>query len=397
MINNQFPVIITGLFFAVITLIDLAFLQIRYLSVVFSLLIIAVFIFLYYKEKVAQSTASKIQSDNDNIDADTDEEIQITLSTISALLSQEVSVVDAVIDRTSTLIQDATESLSGSFKHLKALSDEQQGMLDIVINNHSGAVDDKGTTLESFVHDASQTLEDFVQVIINTSKQSLEAMAFTDEMSKQLEGIFNLLGQVENLASQTNLLALNAAIEAARAGDAGRGFAVVANEVRALSVNSTGLNNDIRVEISSAQAIIEKLQNSVKTMASADMTSTLEAKEKVTLMVAHVGESNIKTNAIVEELANISPRIADTVSICIRSLQFEDLASQTLNSLKNNMFTITSLNELLNGFEGESTHTHLQLQSLQQQCQNLIKESQHSDDNKSVSQSSMDEGDIELF
>ena len=61
------------------------------------------------------------------------------------------------------------------------------------------------------------------------------------------------------------------------------------------------------------------------------------------------------------------------------------------------MFTITSLNELLNGFEGESTHTHLQLQSLQQQCQNLIKESQHSDDNKSVSQSSMDEGDIELF
>jgi len=395
MINNQFAVIITGLFFAVITLIDLAFFQIRYLSVVFILLIISVFIFLYYKEKVAESTSSKIQSDT--IDADTDEEIQITLSTISTLLTQQVNIVDAVIDRTSTLIQDATESLSGSFKHLKVLSDEQQGMLDIVINNHSGAVDDKGTTLESFVHDSSQTLEDFVQVIINTSKQSLEAMSYTDEMSNQLEGIFSLLGQVESLASQTNLLALNAAIEAARAGDAGRGFAVVANEVRALSVNSTGLNNDIREEISSAQAIIEKLQTSVKTMASADMTSTLEAKEKVSLMVAHVGESNIKTNAIVEELANISPRIADTVSICIRSLQFEDLASQTLNSLKKNMFTITSLNELLNGFDRESTHTHLQLQSLQQQCHNLIDESQHSDDNKSVSQSSMDEGDVELF
>jgi methyl-accepting chemotaxis protein len=313
------------------------------------------------------------------------------------LLSQQVNVVETEIDRASTLIQDATGGLSDSFKHLKSLSDEQQSMLEIVINNHRDAVDDEGTTLESFVHDSSQTLEDFVQVIITTSKQSLEAMSFTDEMSNQLEGIFSLLGQVESLASQTNLLALNAAIEAARAGDAGRGFAVVANEVRALSVNSTGLNNDIREEISSAQLIIEKLKSSVQTMASADMTSTLEAKDKVSLMVAHVGESNIKTNTIVEELADISPKIADTVSICIRSLQFEDLTCQTLSSLKNNMFTITSLNELINGFECGNSNPHEQLQLLQQQCQNLIEQSQHSDDNRSVSQSSMDEGDVELF
>ena len=393
--NNQFPLIISGLLLSVIILIDLLFLQISYLSVVFSLLIIAVFIFLYTKGKVVESASAKMQSDTK--DDDTKQEIQMTLSKISTLLSQQVNAVDTEIDRASTLIKDATEGLSESFKHLKSLSDDQQGMLDIVINNHRGAVDDEGTTLESFVDDSSQTLEDFVQVIITTSKQSLEAMSFTDEMSNQLEGIFSLLGQVESLASQTNLLALNAAIEAARAGDAGRGFAVVANEVRALSVNSTGLNNDIREEISSAQIIIEKLKSSVQTMASADMTSTLQAKEKVSLMVAHVGESNIKTNAIVEELADISPKIADTVSVCIRSLQFEDLTCQTLSSLKNNMFTIMSLNELINGFERGNSNPHQQLQLLQQQCQSLIEQSQHSDDNRSVSQSSMDEGDVELF
>jgi methyl-accepting chemotaxis protein len=393
--SNQFLLIVTGLFLAVIILIDLLFIQVRYLSTVMTLLVIAVFVFLYFHGKAGENTSSNIQSDTDN--ADTEQEIQMTLSKISTLLSQQVNVVDTQIDRASTLIKDATEGLSDSFKHLKSLSDDQQGMLDIVINNHRGAVDDEGTTLESFVHDSSKTLEDFVQVIITTNKQSLEAMSFTDEMSNQLEGIFSLLGQVESLASQTNLLALNAAIEAARAGDAGRGFAVVANEVRALSVNSTGLNNDIREVISLAQIIIEKLKSSVQTMASADMTSTLEAKEKVSLMVAHVGESNTKTNTIVEKLADISPKIADTVSTCIRSLQFEDLTCQTLYSLKNNMSIITSLNELINGFERGNSNPHQQLQLLQQQCQNLIEQSQHSDDNRSVSQSSMDEGDVELF
>jgi methyl-accepting chemotaxis protein len=392
--NKQGMLILTGLILATILLINDFFLQISYLSAVFSLIIVVVFIVLYLKGNTTENTSSKDTAENQ--DADTKKEIKITLSKIAALLSQQVGVVDTEIDRASTLIKDATEGLSESFKHLKSLSDDQQSMLNIVINNHRGVVDE-GTTLESFVHDSSQTLEDFVQVIITTSKQSLEAMSFTEEMSNQLEGIFSLLGQVESLASQTNLLALNAAIEAARAGDAGRGFAVVANEVRALSVNSTGLNNDIREEISSAQIIIGKLKNSVETMASADMTSTLEAKDKVSLMVAHVGEANIKTNSIVEELAELSPKIAETVGVGIRSLQFEDLACQTLSSLKNNMLIITSLNEVISQFELGDTNTYEQLQILQQQCENLIEQSQHSDDKRSVSQSSMDEGNVELF
>jgi methyl-accepting chemotaxis protein len=392
---NKTLLIKAGIFLATIIVIDLLFFQISYLSSVLAISIVAVLLLLHSQENELENTSSQASS---NIEKNlTDQEIKSTLSKISVLLSQQVNVVDTEVDRASTLIREATEGISESFKHLKELSDDQQNMLDIVINSHRGVVDDEGTTLESFVHDSSQTLEDFVQVIITTSKQSLEAMSFTDEMAKQLEGIFSLLGQVESLASQTNLLALNAAIEAARAGDAGRGFAVVANEVRALSVNSTGLNNDIREEISSAQNIIEKLKSSVETMASADMTSTLEAKEKVSLMVAHVGEANIKTNAIVEELAEISPKIADTVGIGIRSLQFEDLTCQTLLSLKNNMLTITSLNEVIHGFELGSMNTHEQLQLLQQQCQNLIEQSQHSDDKRSVSQSSMDEGDVELF
>jgi methyl-accepting chemotaxis protein len=393
--NNKNLLNITGLGLAVLMLIDLLFLKINHFSAVLSFLIIFVFFFLYSIGKATGNTSEKMDSEAKNHDIE--HELQITLSKISALLSQQIAVVEIEVDRANTLIKDAVEGISQSFKHLKDLSDDQQCMLDAVINSHHGDVDNEGTTLESFVHDTSETLENFVQVIITTNKQSLEAMLFTEKMGRQLEGIFGLLGQVETLASQTNLLALNAAIEAARAGDAGRGFAVVANEVRALSVNSTALNNDIREEISSAQEIIGKVKSSVETMASADITSILQAKERVSLMVAHVGESNIKTNAIVEELAEISPKIVGAVAVGVRSLQFEDLTCQTLSSLKDNMLTIASLNKVINGFERGSINPSQQLQSLQKQCQNLIEKSQYLDDKRSVSQSSMDEGGVELF
>ena len=43
----------------------------------------------------------------------------------------------------------------------------------------------------------------------------------------------------------------------------------------------------------------------------------------MSLMVAHVGEANIKTNTITEELAELSPKIADSLGLGIRTLQLK--------------------------------------------------------------------------
>ncbi len=252
--------------------------------------------------------------------------------------------------------------------------------------------------LESFIKDSGKTLEEFVDVIVNTSKQSLETMAFTDEMVKQFDGIFNLITQVENLSSQTNLLALNAAIEAARAGDAGRGFAVVANEVRSLSVNSTELNNDIRSEIGAAQIIIQKLRDSVKAMASADMTYTLEAKDKVRLMMEKVGEMNQQSNQVVANLAQLTPKISNTVDTVVRLLQFEDLTYQSLNSLTTNFEHLRQLAHQVSTVNADGNDDLLQqLEQLKLGFEEIISNTVSYDKNRSVSQVSMTEGDIDLF
>jgi len=327
-----------------------------------------------------------------------DELIHSVIFELQQFIHQEVGIVEKELQRTSELVADAVTGISDSFKHLQGLSEEQQQMIQLLISHSGSMEDEKGTSLENFVADSNKTLDDFVGVIINTSKQSLETMTYTDDMVAQFDSIFKLLSQVEGLASQTNLLALNAAIEAARAGEAGRGFAVVANEVRSLSVGSTELNEDIRSEINKAKEIIAKLRGSVETMASADMTSTLKAKEKMTEMMTHVEEVNHQTSNSVDELAVIAPKIVDAVSLGVRSLQFEDLTRQSLESLAMNVSSLHEISDVLATFE-QNPHiaVHQQLITLKETCQQVYQSTRVAEDSRSVKQLNMDEGDVELF
>ncbi|MBL4764147.1 MAG: chemotaxis protein [Colwellia sp.] len=348
------------------------------------------------KEKI-KSTAS---SNNNKKMSDVDDVlIHEVIFELQQFLHQEIDIIEKELNRTKSLVEEAVTGISESFKYLQGLSGEQQNMiLSLIKNSSSFDENDENPTLESFVSHANATLEGFVKVIINTSKQSLQTLCYTDEMVTQFDRIFNLLAQVEGLATQTNLLALNAAIEAARAGEAGRGFAVVANEVRALSVGSTELNQDIRNEISNAKEIIAKLRGSVEQMASADMISTLEAKDKMSEMMAHVENVNKHTFASVEELAILAPKINDAVALGVRSLQFEDLTRQSLQSLSENVQSIQAISDVLISFERkDQTLVHQQLIVLKDKCQEIYHQTKQAEKARSVKQISMTEGEIDLF
>jgi len=324
-------------------------------------------------------------------------QIEHSFQKISLLLSKQVSIVDNEIDRTNHLVGSAVGEISNSFKCLQELCELQQNLINNVLSLINGTDDGDSSMINSFVNSTNETLQDFVGIIVNTSKKSLETLAYTDDMVAQMDEVYSLLGQVESLASQTNLLALNAAIEAARAGDAGRGFAVVANEVRALSISSTVLNEDIREKIAGTQHIVTQLRTSVEIMASADMTPTLKAKEKVGEMVDYMGSSSLKTSSIINELSSLAPQITDHVANAIRSLQFEDLTNQTLTSIKANIESVKTLNQALAGIEITPDSIDEQLTSLQVTCNEIIEQTQNRNENRSVSQLSMEEGEVELF
>ncbi|WP_448548647.1 methyl-accepting chemotaxis protein [Thalassotalea fusca] len=362
------------------------------------LILLAIALFILWRKgltSVNTLTDRKVEDANSYIES---QMLTQSMSGIESVLQQQIEVVEQELTRTNTIVKESVVGLSKSFKQLQNLSETQVEKVKEVVSVNKNLGDSQHTTIEQFVLNSAGTLDKFVEVIVNTSKQSLETVQFTDDVVAQFERMFELLEQVESMASQTNLLALNAAIEAARAGDAGRGFAVVANEVRTLSENSTSLNQNIRNEIHQAQSTIEQLRNAVESMASQDLTSTLHEKKRIEQMMEHVNRVNAESNDVVAELAQISPQISELAAIGVRSLQFEDMVSQTISSLQTNLTILREISQQLTRIKLSPKEDVLNLLvELQHQCEELGQRSKESDQRRSVTQMSMEEGDVELF
>lgn len=342
------------------------------------------------------STSSEASSQQGGL---TVSQLEPAMQEIATSLDCEVSIVNQEINRVRGLIADAVGVLGGSFHSLNDLSAQQRSLIADIISRTSNDMSDGDVeaSLHTFIHESGALLEQFVDVMVNVSKQSLETVHNIDDMVEKLDSIFQLISNVENLAGQTNLLALNASIEAARAGEAGRGFAVVADEVRSLSINSGELNNQIRERINGAKETITVLRDNVGRMASADMSSTIATKERVTAMLDHVGKMNDYLGRQIEEVSHVSQQIEYSVSDAVRSLQFEDITSQALGAIETNTRTLVELASLLH-IGGMTEEELLQrLDQITERCQEMRHLTLEGNKSRTVSQEDMEEGDIELF
>ncbi|MFW1678019.1 methyl-accepting chemotaxis protein [Pontibacter sp. JAM-7] len=341
--------------------------------------------------------------------ADTDSvALPAATSEIAQSLSHEASIIKQEANRVDQLIKEAVELMGQSFHNMHALASQQGELTAEIINQTHESVgesaDDSDDQLEDnfsmqkFIRATSTTLDMFVKMMVDVSKHSLETVHHIDDMVTKLDGIFGLIENVENLASQTNLLALNASIEAARAGDAGRGFAVVADEVRSLSINSAKLNNQIREEIAGAKGTIEVLRNTVGSMASADMSDTIATKDKMTRMLEFMGRMNVFLNDKVMQISNISGQLSGAVDDAVRSLQFEDISSQALGSMDHNVNAMYEFSQMLT--EIADSQGRVSPESADQaikRCRQLTAATSSRNQQRTVSQQTMDEGEVELF
>lgn len=326
-------------------------------------------------------------------------ELKAALDQVSDTLIHDAVVVNQEISRVDGLIKEAVALMGSSFHDMHDLANRQiQLTSEIISQSQDTDSDDVSFNVQNFIHETGNTLDQFITIMVDVSRNSLETVHHIDDMVEKLDGIFGLIENVEGLASQTNLLALNASIEAARAGEAGRGFAVVADEVRTLSINSAELNNQIREEIGLAKETIEVLRKTVGSMASTDMSDTIGTKEKMGTMLTHMSEMNNFLNDKVVEISHVGDQLNNVVDTAVRSLQFEDISSQALGSMEHNVNSLNEVSSLLSNIVDHQHQINPQAaDQCAQRCKALKVEAQNRNATRTVSQNDMDEGDVELF
>jgi len=384
--------------------INLAVNLVPYASIILSIAVsVTLLIGLWLSKPTTKASEYSHETINDSTISmsNTNQPLSEIYSELEQTFSFEREIINTEINRATTLVSEAVHGMTDSFHMMKKLSDKQHELLAELINSNQeyddSSGDEESLNISQFIAASSDLLNEFVNVVINTAKQSIKTLNHIDDMVKEVDSIFALLENVENLASRTNLLALNASIEAARAGEVGRGFAVVADEVRALSISSSTLNEQIRGKIDAAKLTINSLRQSVETMASADMTQTLDTQSKIKGMTSNMGDLNSNMNTTLGTLGSMSDDMDNIVATAVRSLQFEDMTVQALQSVNINLDKFNSIGTELKNLSHSCEPIQVQLDHIREVCESVRKDTSQLNQHRTVNQSSMEEGEVELF
>ncbi len=323
------------------------------------------------------------------------------LGELRSFVSNEIEGTRGEVNRTRELIREAVAKLGISFDAMMRRSKDQGNAVSRIVDRSS---DGGGVDVQRFAHQAASRMGQLVEALEEVSGQSTATVSQIDLMAQHLDGIFALLEDVKSIADQTNLLALNAAIEAARAGEAGRGFAVVADEVRNLSERSTAFNEQIRKLAYNSKEAIHKVRETVSTMASRDLDRSRGAREESAAMLRQVDQIQRTLSDGMREIQVAGSAMEQHVGEAVRSLQFEDIATQAMGSALTHMERLSAINreamglqELLNrAGDGNEQEMLLALRRLSSRIKEFRGEWERPP-HKPVTQQNMSEGEIELF
>lgn len=321
---------------------------------------------------------------------------------------EQFKVVRMSLAQVDEIVSSATQKLSGSLTGLEQESLGQRQMLkdlveELIVIASGNEHMEQTEGISKFAGETKGIVQRFVNTVDHFKTTSTDISGRFTEMDAQVESVVNLLDDVNEITSQTNLLALNAAIEAARAGEAGRGFAVVADEVRSLSSRTSQFSEQILVLISNVRNSIASVGEAVAEVTRAtDTNAAMESQESIDNMWNEMRMLNQKVSKQSEQIQHVSESIHALVMEGVISLQFEDMVKQLIVQIRTRSEYlenfISSFVILHNDYDEKDGRKRFEKRI--SAIHSIIDKSKTDFgtlDEKAISQTSVNTGDVDLF
>lgn len=243
------------------------------------------------------------------------------------------------------LVEESTVDLAQRFRTLAESSKEQGRLMEDIIDAASSLdVQGEKVDLSNFTSMLDSTLSGSIQKILDVSKMAMRMVYSMDNAMSDLGETVSLIGRIQKITKQTRLLALNATIEAARAGVAGRSFSVVANEVKEVAKEIATLSADMQSKIGSVNTSVSECYDTLKEVATTDMSENIIAKERLSLLMESMISRNEMFKDKLKDAAETSLSISNTISMMTVGMQFQDRTTQVVD---NCVWMLQSLNSTL--------------------------------------------------
>lgn len=324
-------------------------------------------------------------------------------------MKDQIGLVDDELQQLHGVLDHATTNLTSTVTGVESDTSSQRDALERLVTQLLEATGSESTnakaeqsSIQKFAEIATETVESLVLQFKDVRDASIKLKESFQDISADFQEVVAYLKDINEINSQTNLLALNAAIEAARAGDAGRGFSVVADEVRSLSMRTDEFNEKIRSKIADTEL---KLENSVSTLGVAtevEIESATQSHAAIKELWMELEEMHGMVIQQSDSINELSHRIHKLVQNGVLSLQFEDIARQLIEHITKRVHALSDFtDDILGGYidlcqknqrEDREKFTAILSHRLDMAEQNFAKL-----ENKSVQQSNMKEGIVDLF